>query len=614
MTSSEKKGFLLDRKFIDKFSMVKPNMDKVGEITHQYLYSQTISSSSTSSSSTEKWFETCERVVNGLYSIMKNHVESNKLGWDDKTGQESAQEMYSKIFDMEMLPAGRVIQNINTHNTNLSECSFISTRFIDVEGCEPFCEMMDKCMFGTSIGSDIYGVNKIILNNPLKDEKKHVVQNSFKGFVNALRVLLNSYFNKGNYYVVFEYSTTCPKYIPKLFEKIRVDLEKNLLIEGQRITITTIANIIKHIGKMVRVLIFGGFTREGYLAGNYTLQTTDISKEIKDLNTEFLNLKNSTMCSYITQNKLSLNNKGMMNILFLDNCRNYAKMNGIIDVTDKNVQGMSNYLEQPLEHHENYIFTTIYMNRIKGTTREEKLVNFKRTIKFAYLMGKTLTLCPTHCIKSNRVMMKNRRIGLSLSGIVQFLTENSLDDLRLFCEEGTKCVDYWDKKYSEWLAVSFSVRKCTIRHDITTGLLAGATPGMQIPVSNFYIQYIILPKNSILLHELKETGYEIEDSTCYKDFVRVSFPTYINVKHTLKNTSMYWQLELAAFLQRYWSDNGVGCTIFYNPKTESVEEILPFYSTRLKSISFRPSNIHSQNLCEEISKDKYIEKKKKLRL
>lgn len=41
--------------------------------------------------------------------------------------------------------------------------------------------------------------------------------------------------------------------------------------------------------------------------------------------------------------------------------------------------------------------------------------------QFAYLYAKTVTLGRTHWPATNRVMLRNRRIGCSLSGVAQFV-------------------------------------------------------------------------------------------------------------------------------------------------------------------------------------------------
>jgi len=42
----------------------------------------------------ETWPEVCRRVIEGVYSIQKDHCKTNKLPWNDRKAQASAQEAY----------------------------------------------------------------------------------------------------------------------------------------------------------------------------------------------------------------------------------------------------------------------------------------------------------------------------------------------------------------------------------------------------------------------------------------------------------------------------------------------------------------------------------------
>src|SRR3954462_13409821 len=39
----------------------------------------------------EKWWEVCRRVVEGMFSIQKDHAKTNRLPWSDRKAQASAQ-------------------------------------------------------------------------------------------------------------------------------------------------------------------------------------------------------------------------------------------------------------------------------------------------------------------------------------------------------------------------------------------------------------------------------------------------------------------------------------------------------------------------------------------
>jgi len=96
-------------------------------------------------------------------------------------------------------------------------------------------------------------------------------------------------------------------------------------------------------------------------------------------------------------------------------------------------------------------------------------------------------------------MARNRRIGLSMSGIAQYLGKNKLHYLERLCEETYKHIQNFDFQLSTKLQVNKSIKTTSIKPSGTVSLLAGATPGVHYAHSPFYIRRIRIPKNSNLL-------------------------------------------------------------------------------------------------------------------
>ena len=55
----------------------------------------------------------------------------------------------------------------------------------------------------------------------------------------------------------------------------------------------------------------------------------------------------------------------------------------------------------------------------------DSLEDYKRTLKYAYLYAKTVTLGKTHWSDTNRVMLRNRRIGCSVLVALRNLSQNT---------------------------------------------------------------------------------------------------------------------------------------------------------------------------------------------
>ena len=95
--------FKLDEEFLNKYKTVQPPFGymPLGELVYRRTYSRKLEDGTN-----EDWWQTVQRVVEGTYSLQKEHIRSFHLGWDDEHGQRSAQEMYDLMFNMKFLPPG----------------------------------------------------------------------------------------------------------------------------------------------------------------------------------------------------------------------------------------------------------------------------------------------------------------------------------------------------------------------------------------------------------------------------------------------------------------------------------------------------------------------------
>lgn len=91
------------------------------------------------------------------------------------------------------------------------------------------------------------------------------------------------------------------------------------------------------------------------------------------------------------------------------------------------------------------------------------LEDYKRTLKSAYLYAKTVTTVPTHNEDTNEVMLRNRRIGLSQSGIAMFIDKYGIHEYKKWCEEGYQTVQYYDEIYSNWFKIPRSIKTTSVK-------------------------------------------------------------------------------------------------------------------------------------------------------
>ena len=216
-------------------------------------------------------------------------------------------------------------------------------------------------------------------------------------------------------------------------------------------------------------------------------------------------------------------------------------------------------------------------------------------------------------------MLRNRRIGCSVSGVAQFITNRGMEELRTWLEEGYDTIQEWDNMYSDWFAVPNSIKTTSVKPSGTVSLLVGATPGMHYPESRFYIRRMRLSKHSELLKPLKKAGYKLEPAFGSEDSTMVvEVPVDVGEGiRTAAELSIWEQFSLAAFLQRHWADNQVSCTATFDPETESEQlpHVLNYFQYRLKGISLLPRHplgAYKQMPYEAIDEVEYNKQVKKL--
>jgi len=545
--------------------------------------------------------------------------------------------MYDRIFNMKFLPPGRGLWAMGTAITEekglyaaLNNCAFVSTKTLKDDYSKPFCFLMDASMLGVGVGFDTKGAGEIIVKGVdiKREAQQFQIPDTREGWVESLKLLLESYFH-GQAQVEFDYSkirlagepikgfggvSSGPEPLEEVHEEIRQVLEGNT---GQPITITTIVDIMNLIGKCVVAgnvrrtaeIVFGDPTSEEYLdLKNYKVNPHRDQYGWTSNNSVFAELG----MDYTEIAKRIVDN-GEPGLAWLDNMRHYSRMKNGGDDKDHRVMGGNPCLEQSLESYELCCLVETFPDN------HDDLEDYKRTLKYAYLYAKTVTLGRTHWSDTNRVMLRNRRIGCSVSGVAQFITNRGLNEFRDWLEGGYDTIQEWDKMYSDWFAIPRSIKTTSVKPSGTVSLLAGATPGLHYPESRFYTRRIRLSVNSELVEPLKKAGYKIEPAFGSEDSTLVvEVPVDVGEGiRTAAELSIWEQFSLAAFLQRHWADNQVSCTVTFDPEKEGDEIpfVLNYFQYHLKGISLLPRHdygAYPQMPYEAIEEKEYNKQVKKL--
>jgi adenosylcobalamin-dependent ribonucleoside-triphosphate reductase len=485
----------------------------------------------------------------------------------------------------------------------------------------PFAFLMEASMLGVGVGFDTDGADKeFTIYTPTGIEDIQI-EDSREGWVESMSSLLRSYLVPNHPHPQFDYSL-----IRLAGEPIRgfggtaagpgplIDLHEALdkMFAGREDQFLTSRDIVDIANKIGKCVVAGNVRRSAELALG------------KATDEEFLNLKNYDInpdradYGWVSNNSIRVTvggqdyekfvplvvENGEPGFIYMDVTRAYGRLVDAPNNKDYRAMGYNPCAEQPLESYEMCTLVEAF------PTRCEDQADFDRTLKFAYLYAKAVTLLPTHWPETNAVMQRNRRIGCSVSGLAQFVETHNWTELRSWLNDGYGEVQKWDQIYSDWLGVRESIKTTTVKPSGSVSLLAGTTPGAHWPTNDTYIRRMRLASKDPLTQALEESGYNVEPAFGNEETtVVVELPVQGLGIRTEKEVTIFEKIQLAVLAQRYWSDNGVSLTVTFDPDQEAqyIATVLRMYEGQLKALSFLPikDNAYQQMPYEAIEDDTY---------
>lgn len=613
--------FKLSEDFIEGFKGKQPEWGPLGYVVYKRTYARPVEGTDR----TEEWWETIRRVVEGCYTVQLNHCARLRLPWNKWKAQKSAQTMYKLMWEFKFLPAGRGLWAMGTKvmwergAACLYNCSFISTGDISKSSfAEPFCFLADMSMFGVGVAFDTNGAGKVIIKEP-KIDGVFVVPDSREGWVEVIRRVLMGYMGeqapssidyslirpKGSEIKTFGGIAPGPAPLIECIDNIHQVLRPRI---GSTISSVDIVDLMNVIAKCV---VSGGIRRSASLGLGYPEDIEYMSAKDPVLNSELLSkwrwASNNTVIVKIGQNYHDLAEQAAKNgepgFFWIDNARSFGRMKDPANNKDRRILGMNPCGEISLESGELCNIADTFPSR--HDTYEE----YRLTLKYAYLYLKTVTLLSTHDERTNSIQLRNRRVGLSQTGIVESFVKHGRATHFDWCDRGYEYIRQLDMLYSEWLCVPQSVKYTTTKPSGSVSLLPGVTPGIHYPHSEYYYRTIRIDPTSSLLEPLRKAGYRIEESACGDNTFVVYFPVHEKYfERAKKDVSIWEQMENAAAIQHFWSDNQVSVTVTFRPEeVEDIEKVLDIFQYRLKSVSFCPLKDHGfiQAPYQEITKEEY---------
>ena len=599
---------LLSPEFLSKYKNKQPNwgFNGLGYIVYKRTYARL-----KEDGTTEEWNETVERCINGAQKIGAQYTP------------EEAERIYDYVFNLKCNFAGRMLWQLGTSTVDrFGANSLLNCWATAMREPKAFLFLFENLMLGGGVGysirrEDVHELPKIkkgvnVIHEATKDAD-YIVPDKREGWVNLLSKVLDAFYVTGK---SFSYSTILirgygepikgfggkasgPQILIDGIDKITKIFQAR---EGKKLRSIDVLDICNIIGSVV---VAGNVRRSAEIAlgdpddilylraknwgtgnvpnwramSNNTIYADsydhvleeiwkngyEINKESGYANGEpygFFNLPLSQKFGRIKDGPIS------QNVLYPTDVDNCEMTNPCAEIS--------------LANYECCNLSELYLNNI---TSKEELID---CAKLLYKTQKAIASLPFIHEETNRIVHKNMRLGLGVTGVCQSLDKlDWLDDCYVSLRK-------FDKEWSAKRGWSESIKLTTIKPSGTLSLLGGATPGVHPAFSQYYMRTVRMSSSDSLVQTCKDMGYHVEflinfDGTENRDTVVVYFPCKTPEGSILtKDMDVIKQLDMVKKLQTVWSDNAVSVTAYYKPEElESLKTWLKDnYENNIKSVSF----------------------------
>jgi ribonucleoside-triphosphate reductase len=453
----------------------------------------------------------------------------------------------------------------------LNNCAFASVRKLSRDSAW----IMDALMMGVGVGFDTHR-GHIDLQRPRDEKTVYVIPDTREGWVESVRLLISSY-EEGTETVEFDYELIRPAGDPirgfggvasgpaplrELHERLRQFM-------GQRVRqeISSVRLIADTINSIARCVVAGNVRRSALIALGRPNDTEFLNlkdwrlpenKERTDWQTGWAHTSNNSIVlesaddfDYLPDVASRVGLGGEPGILNLMNVQKYGRMGHKKE--DKAI-GINPCGEIPLEDKELCNLVEVFPTRCKTEA------DFLEAIELATIYASSVSLLRTHSEETNAVIAKNRRIGVSISGIPDWMAsvERKSDIVRLL-NSAYALVESTNIRLAMETGVPPSVRLTTVKPSGTISLLAGVSPGMHHPIFQTYIRRVRIGVHSPVIPLLVSAGVPFGDAE--NDQVSLS-------EHGLR----------LVLISRFWADNAASNTSNFRGSMYYDEEqkIVPF--------------------------------------
>ena len=591
---------------------METNWGPLGYVTYKRTYSRPIDGADR----LEEWNETIDRCLEALVEL---GIDLNNQDLDL---------LHEYLLTLKCSLSGRSLWQLGTSSLyKIGGDSLQSCWHVDVDSLESFIFAFDQLMLGGGVGFNILPEFVYELPRVQAPHVQHIegfdvdfiVPDNREGWCALLEQVLLSYFISGK---DFTYSTSAirqkgapikgfggvasgPSALLRGIDNICKILDRR---RGKKIRPIDALDIMNIIGSIV---VAGNVRRSAQIALGDPGDPFYMSAK---------NWETGTVPNWraMSNNSIIANSYDNLGSSFWDtydgsgepygiiNLENFRKYGRLIDLKpDPRITGTNPCVEIGLESNESCNLAEIFLPRL------EDIDEFKTATRLMYYVTKTISGMNFRYNKTNEVVKRNRRLGISVTGYYQSQWVNDA----LTFDEVYRYLEDIDRDYSRKHNCPQSIKMTTVKPSGTLSLLPGVTPGAHPAFSSYYIRRVRMSANHDLVETCRTHGYPIEhqvnfDGTVDPDTVIVSFPVDHSDAVTADDVDVIDMLETQKFLQSYWSDNSVSITCYYEEgDIERIKNWLQKNFGSIKCVSFLLKQDHGfkQAPYEAISRGEYLD-------
>ena len=160
-----------------------------------------------------------------------------------------------------------------------------------------------------------------------------------------------------------------------------------------------------------------------------------------------------------------------------------------------------------------------------------------------------MNLLPTHWAATNQVVARNRRIGVSLSGLADFLNMINETDFTDLMGDAYRNVRAVNTRLAAEAGIPASIRVTTVKPSGSISLLTGVSPGLHYPTHSYCIRRVRVGEHTPIAKFLVKAGMPFEKDVYSDNTYVFSFPIDQSVTRPATQVSMWQQSFRLIYMQ-----------------------------------------------------------------